>query len=414
MRTLKIHIKRSHPDYSEALRQMQISKNLYNRANFIARQTYFHYCGKKYTLTDNKTLDDWIFSDNYNGNMYSFNKLRKPLTQYVRINSKVAQAILRNLANNWQSFFSSKKANFPKYKKERYSVVPYGIQAISRRSLRKGIIKPAGFKHGIQLPVWFDPSSTQACRLTCKNGQIWLSVIYNEISKTQIKQSNIIAAIDFGVDALISMAYSDNSSPIVVKDRRITTWNQLWNKTVVLRKQGHKYYWSKFLDSITAKRNLRIEQVINRTANVVVSELMKHNVNKLILGKNDDWKQNVNIGKRNNQVFVQIPFAKLIDNITYKARSVGINVVTQEESYTSKASFVSLDPIPIFDVTHSNKKYEFSGKRKYRGMYEDGNTKIHADINAAFNIMRKNQENEAIKIWGGKTNIQPLGIKLYS
>lgn len=110
MRTLKIHIKRSHPDYREALRQMQISKNLYNQANFIARQTYFHYCGKKYILTNNKTLDDWILGNNYNGNMNSLSRLRKPLTQYVRINSKIAQAILRNLANNWQSFFLIEKS----------------------------------------------------------------------------------------------------------------------------------------------------------------------------------------------------------------------------------------------------------------------------------------------------------------
>lgn len=414
MRTLKIHIKRSHPDYHEALRQMQISKNLYNQANFLARQTYFHYCGKKYTLTDNKTLDDWILNDNYNGNMIGFEQLRKVLTQYIKINSKVAQSILRNLANNWQSFFSVKRANIPKYKKEQYNLVPYTIQAISRRSLCNGIIKPAGFKNGVQLPRWFDPNSTQACRLICKNGQIWLLVIYKEIPKIQIKQGNTIAAIDFGVDALIAMAYSNNSSPIIVKDKRIKTWNQLWNKTVALNKSNNKHRWSKFLNSITAKRNLRIEQIINRASNVVVSELVKHNVSKLILGKNDGWKQNVNMGKRNNQTFVQIPFVKLIDNITYKAKSIGIDVVMQEESYTSKASFISLDQIPVFDAEYSNKKYTFSGKRKYRGMYEDGNTRIHADINAAFNIMRKNQENEAIKVWGGKTNIQPLGIKLYS
>lgn len=414
MRTLKIHIKRSHPDYREALRQMQVSKNLYNQANFLARQTYFHYCSRKYTLTNNETLNGWILNNNYNGNMNSFNELRKPLTQYVRINSKVAQAILRNLANNWQSFFSAKKANLPKYKKEQYNLVPYSIQAVSRKSLRNGIIKPAGFKHGIQLPKWFDPNSVQACRLTLKNGQVWLSVVYNETPKAQIKQGDTIAAIDFGVDALIAMAYSDNSSPIIVKDKRIKTWNQLWNKTIALRKSNNRHYWGRFLDSITAKRNLRIEQVINRTANIVVSELTKHNVSKLILGKNNGWKQNINIGKRNNQTFVQIPFAKLINNITYKARSVGINVVTQEESYTSKASFVSLDPIPVFDAENPNRKYKFSGKRKHRGMYEDGNAEIHADINAAFNIMRKNQENDAIKIWGGKTNIQPLGIKLYS
>ena len=124
MRVLKIHIKKSHPDYHEATRQMKISKQFYNRLNFLARQTYFHYCGKSYTLTGNKTLDYWIISDNYNGNMAGFEPLRKVLTRNTRINSKVAQGISRNLANNWQSYFSLKKAGFtakiPKYKRTQY------------------------------------------------------------------------------------------------------------------------------------------------------------------------------------------------------------------------------------------------------------------------------------------------------
>ena len=417
MRVLKIHIKKSHPDYREATRQMEISKQFYNRLNFLARQTYFHHCEKSYTLTGNKTLDDWIISDNYNGNMAGFEPLRKSLTRNTRINSKVAQGISRNLANNWQSYFSLKKAGFtakiPKYKREKYNLVPYNIQAVSKRALNEGIIKPAGFKKGLILPKWCDSSSVQACSLVCKNGKIWLYVAYNEIACEKVKPSNVLAAIDFGVDALVAMAYSDQSSPIVVTDKRIKTWNQEWNKAVAAKQRKNSNYWSKSLDAITSKRNLRIEQIINRISNIIVQNLIKHNAGKLILGKNKGWKQGINIGKKNNQNFVQIPFAKLANTIAYKAKNVGISTVFQEESYTSKASFISQDPIPVYDE-NDTKTYVFSGRRRRRGEYVDGNTLIHADINAAFNIMRKNQQNGAINIWRGKSNIQPLGVSLYA
>lgn len=417
MRVLKIHIKKSHLDYREAIRQMKISKQFCNRLNFLARQTYFHYCGRKYTLTGNKTLDDWITRDNYNGSMVGFEPLRKTLTQNTRINSKVAQGISRNLANSWQSYFKLKKnglmAKIPKYKKEKYNLVPYNIQAISKRALNNSIVKPAGFKKGLILPKWCNPNSVQACSLVCKNGKIWLCVVYNESLHKKTKSGNVLAAIDFGVDDLVAMAYSDQSSPIVITDKRIKSWNQNWNKIVAKLKTGQKYYKSNRLEAITSKRNLRIEQIVNRVGNIIVQNLVKHQVGKLILGKNVGWKQNINIGRKNNQNFVQIPFAKLAYNIEYKAKSAGIMVIYQEESYTSKASFMSQDPIPVYDENNKT-KHVFSGKRRRRGEYVDGNTVIHADINAAFNIMRKNQQNDAIKIWGGKTNIQPLGVSLYA
>lgn len=102
----------------------------------------------------------------------------------------------------------------------------------------------------------------------------------------------------------------------------------------------------------------------------------------------------------------------MANNIAYKAQAYGIKVVFQEESYTSKASFISQDLIPSFDKDNPNKKYKFTGKRIQRGVYKDGNTIIHADINAAFNIMRKNIKNNAIEFWENKTNIQPLGLAI--
>lgn len=417
MRTLKIHIKPSHVDYHEAIRQMGISKRLYNKANYMARQSFFYHCDKPYTLTGDPVLDDWICGENYVGNPFDMQKLRKPLTSKININSKVATGIFHGVANDWQSFFKLKKAGFkasiPRYKKNPLNNASYSKQAISHKALRNEVIKPTGFKRGFQLPSWFDPESVQACTLFSKNGKIWLAVIYHEAEIPQIDyDSDTVAAIDFGVNDIVAMAYSDKSSPIVISGKQLKSYNQEWNKAMALNRKEQKHLSSKFIDLITSKRNLRVEQITNRTANVIIQELVKHKASKVILGKNDGWKQKVNIGRRNNQNFVQIPFARLANNIAYKARSIGIEVQFQEESYTSKASFFSQDPIPVFDE-HNKTKYKFSGKRKERGLYEDGEKSIHADINAAFNIMRKAGIENVIKFWKDKTNIQPLGVKLY-
>ena len=426
LKNLQIHVKMQHEDYSVALHEMREAFLLYNFANFVMRQGYFCYSNNKYgtthqyQLTGVKDFDDWITSDdNYAGNMNGICYLRIALTKYLHLhlNSKIVCGVLRNLANNWQSYFSKKKAGLeaeiPKYKRGGYSCVPIVMQAISKRALAEGIIKPAGFKKGLQLPEWLDPNLVKSCELVMKNGKVWLHVHYFDTDLINYKAGNVIAAVDFGVNNIVAMSYSDQSSPIVISDKRIKTWNQEWNKTKAAKQRGNEYYWSKYLDRITSKRNLRVDQIIHRIANVVISEAMKHGVGTLILGKNDGWKQNVNLGKKNNQNFVQIPFAKLANNIAYKAKKVGITVIFQEESYTSKASFVSLDPIPVYDENDKT-VHTFSGKRKYRGLYVDGDVQIHADTNAAFNIMRKNQPNDAIKIWGGKKNIQPLGIELYA
>ena len=230
MQVLKIHIKKSHPDYREAVRQMEISKRYYNKLNFLARQTYFHHTKKPYKLTGDQTLDNWILSDNYNGNMAGFEPLRKILTQKFKINSKVAQGTYRNLAGNWQSYFGHRKAGLsaeiPKYNKHKYHLVQYNRQAISKRALNEGIIKPAGFKKGLMLPKWCNPDSVQACSLVCKNGKIWLIVTYNEAMVEKAKRGKVLAAIDLGVNDIVAMAFSDKSSPIVISDKHIKSWNQ--------------------------------------------------------------------------------------------------------------------------------------------------------------------------------------------
>ena len=116
--------------------------------------------------------------------------------------------------------------------------------------------------------------------------------------------------------------------------------------------------------------------------------LVEYGIGTLVIGKNDGWKQNINIGKQNNQNFGSIPHTRFIQQLEYKAALAGIAVVITEESYTSRASFLDADEIPAHGKTDTKPK--FSGRRVKRGLYKSkNNTLINADINGSANVMRK-------------------------
>lgn len=137
----------------------------------------------------------------------------------------------------------------------------------------------------------------------------------------------------------------------------------------------------------TEKRNNRIEDYMHKTSKMVVDYCVSNQISKIIIGKNKDWKEQINIGKVNNQNFVSIPFNSLISKIQYKAERYGIKVIIREESYTSKASFIDNDPIP--NKYYENKKFIFVGKRNGRNYRTQKGYIINADLNGAANIVRK-------------------------
>jgi IS605 OrfB family transposase len=140
----------------------------------------------------------------------------------------------------------------------------------------------------------------------------------------------------------------------------------------------------------TTTRNRRIDHYMHTASKRIIDLLVKEGIGVLCIGKNDGWKQEANLGKLNNQHFVQIPHARFMQMLTYKAELVGIRVEVTEESYTSKASLLDLDPLPVYDPNKGNEQHTFSGKRIKRGLYRaaDG-TLINADMNGAGNVIRK-------------------------
>jgi putative transposase len=219
-----------------------------------------------------------------------------------------------------------------------------------------------------------------------------LEVVYN-VEKAEKKPFNYrVASIDLGVDNFVTLTNNIGLKPVVINGKIIKSINQYYNKVLSekmpILKNIHKQDWSNELERLMDKRNNKISDFIHKSSRWLVNYCMKHKINTLIVGNNKEWKQNINIGKVNNQKFIYIPFMDFIQKLAYKCEDVGIDFIQTTESYTSKASFLDNDEIP--KEYDENLHPEFSGKRIKRGLYRSKNgTLINADVNGSYNIGRK-------------------------
>ena len=173
---------------------------------------------------------------------------------------------------------------------------------------------------------------------------------------------------------------------IAVRGGVLKSINQYFNKELsrlksVNDKQGNKEN-TKRINRLYMVRNRKIRDVMHKLSNAVIAYARTNEIDTIVIGHNNGWKQSVDIGKKNNQNFVQIPFNMLINQIYYKGQEYGINVVKQEESYTSKCSFLDNEEIEEHET--------YLGKRIKRGIFKSSNgTLVHADLHASYNIMKK-------------------------
>lgn len=199
-------------------------------------------------------------------------------------------------------------------------------------------------------------------------------------------------ALDPGLDNLITGVDTDGAS-FIVDGKYLKSINQWFNKEnsrlqSVKDKQGIKGFTSRQA-RITKRRNNQVRDYLNKAARYVINYCLERQIGKLIVGCNLGWKQEINLGKRNNQQFVAIPHYSLRLKLKALCERYGILYVEQEESYTSIASFLDSDEIPIYNADNP-KEYKFSGKRIFRGLYQSRNKiRYSADCNGAANILRK-------------------------
>src|SRR5581483_3614251 len=359
------------------------SKYLYNAALYAMRQAFFK--ERKY-LTYNE-----------------MDKLMQSHEAYKALPAKVSQQILMLLDKNWKSFKEAKKAydenpskftgrpKLPKYKHktEGRNILIYTVQALSKTALRDGLIRPSG----LPITIETEHTSVDQVRIVPRNGHYVIEIVYTKEPVQAVVDPSFCVAIDLGVTNVAAIASNrEGFVPRLVNGQTLKAWNQWYNKRVkelklCLPKEDRERV-TRQMERITNKRNRRIDHYLHTASRRIIDFLVEEGIGTVIIGKNLLWKQEVNNGRHNNQNFGSIPHTRFIEMITYKAALVGIQVEVQEESYTSKASFLDLGPIPTYRP-NDEEKHTFSGRRVARGLYRaSGKRSINADVNGAYNILR--------------------------
>lgn len=311
------------------------------------------------------------------------------------------------LHNNWVGFFEALKASqedpspftgrpkLPGYqdKEKGRNILIYDKQALGKRAFHKtGRLVPSGLPIEIatQLTDW---EKIAQVRLVPRLDGYMVEVVYEQEEKPAVVDSTVVAAVDLGVNVLAALTSNKPGFvPRLVSGKPSTSVNQQYNKRRAQNQSRLSHedrFTSRPLDRVTTKRNRRVDSYLHTASRRISDLLVNEGIGTLVIGKNLLWKQEAHMGRKNKQQFVQLPHARFIDQLTYKAQLVGITVVIQEESYTSKASFLDSDALPT-DQANRTEKPIFSGRRIARSWYRasDG-TIIHADINGSFNILRK-------------------------
>ena len=141
-------------------------------------------------------------------------------------------------------------------------------------------------------------------------------------------------------------------------------------------------YSSNNIQLLSQKRSMFMQNFLHQSSSLVLKALKERKISTLVIGLNEDWKQDSNMGKQNNQNFVSLPHRKLIDQLVYKCEEVGIKVILTEEAYTSK-----IDHFVEEEMKHHDK---YAGRRIHRGLFRSSTgILINADLNGALGIMRK-------------------------
>jgi putative transposase len=373
-------IKRTDPRFTTIDAAAFASKNLYNAANYLVRQSFI--------------------LEGVNLNYHEMHRRMKDHDAYKALPAKVAQWVLRLLAKNWQSFFAALSAwqetpsqflghpKLPGYKNKQHgrNLLVYTIQALSVPALRQGLICPSM----LGITVRTKQQSIQQVRIIPRHGFYVVEVIYARDPQPAAGDPTLHAGVDIGLNNLATIT-ADKAGfvPRIVNGRPVKSINQFYNKRrAELQSCLGTVGTSTRLQRITVKRTRCIDHYLHTASRRIVDLLVAEGIGTLCIGKHPTWKQEANMGRRNNQNFVSVPHARFVEMLTYKSELVGIRMLVTEESYTSKASFLDAVPLPVYGA--AKPAPIFSGKRVKRGLYRAANGRhINADVNGSYNIMCK-------------------------
>ena len=390
--TLKQQVKHLNKKEFKNLKYLShIAKNLTNEAIYNIRQCYFN--EKKYLS----------YNENY--------KILKNSENYKLLNSNIAQQILKEVDGSFKAFFGllklAKKGKYnfkdiklPNYlAKDGFTTLVIGFVRLKDNMLivpYSNLFKKTHQEVKIKLPPVLKDKKIKEIRIIPKQHSRYFEIQYvYEVKEVQRKlNENNALGIDLGIDNLCTCV-TNNGASFIIDGRKLKSINQYYNKTnATLQNIKDKQKIKRTTlrqKRIARKRNNRINNYLSKAARAIVNYCLNNDIGKMVLGYNEDFQRNSNIGSVNNQNFVNIPYGKLRDKLIYLCKLYGIEFKLQEESYTSKASFFDEDEIPIY-VRENYQEYVFSGKRIKRGLYQTSKGyQLNADCNGALNILRKSK-----------------------
>ena len=365
-----------------------LSKNLYNASLYDVRQYYF----------ETKSYRTW------QSQCPIFTKTKN--TDYYALQSHVASEVIKQVGRQFIGFFrnkSNKKKRIPKYKdKNGYNVITFNNLTISKQiefDEDKQLYTYTLCKKSYNLKVQSTKSNIKMAKFVYDeaNNLIKCFKIY-EVEQPKLKKDNSrYFSIDPGLNNIVSIYNNIGIRPLLYNGRPIKSINQYYNKTTAKLNSElpANIKSSKRLKQLSLKRANKIDYEMHKISTHIINEAVKNNISKIIIGNNVGWKNEINIGRKNNQNFVNVPHTKLFNQLLYKGLLNGIEVIFTEESYTSKASFFDKDELPIYG---QNDNHKFSGRRISRGLYKDSKDNLwNADLNGGGNIMRKISDKAAYK-----------------
>ena len=415
--TVKQQVKHLTKEEYNILRELcKISKNLTNQAIYNVRQYYFQ--EKQYLR----------YESNYHEMKY--------LENYKLLNADISQQTLKNVDQMFKSFFAliklakQGKYNFkhirlPNYlSKNSYSNLIIGQVRIKDDNILM-IPYSNTFKKkykvnriNIKIPQVLENKEIKQIQIIPKFNARFFEIQYTyEIQEENIKlNTNNALAIDLGVNNLCTCITNTGKS-FIIDGKKLKSINQFFNKQNAklrsIKDKQNILRQTKQQFLISRKRKNRIDDYINKTCRYVINYCLSNNIGTLVVGYNQSFQCKANLGKRNNQIFTQLPFGKIREKLEYLCKRYNINYILQEESYTSKASFFDNDELPIYNADNPQ-TYEFSGKRIKRGLYQtkDGYL-FNADCNGALNILRKSSVVDLSILYGRGALDTPKRIRIF-
>lgn len=372
------------------------SKDLYNTTLYETRQHFFN---------TRKFLE---YKDAYH--------IIKNKSEYKELPSQAAQQTMKIIEREFKSFFRvleekkkgnyNRKNNIPKYlDKDGYftTIFPKAHIRFNKKdntkvylTLSKSMKDKYGIKgYEISIPEHINNDSIKELRITPRHNHFQLEIVYQVSDYVDPVNNNNYLSIDLGVDNLVTMIDNVNDQPIIINGGDIKSMNRYYNKKIShyksILKKNNNTTTSKRVNNLWLQRTNKFKDYFHKLSTNIIKYCVLNDIREIIVGYNKEWKQNINIGHKNNQNFVQIPYGLLIEYLDYKCKENGIIFTLQEESYTSKCDALSLESIKKHD--------NYSGCRVKRGLFKSNTgVLVNSDVNGSINIMRK-CKHEEVEPW---------------